>query len=222
LTRDLIWRWLFFFVGLAVLCCGVSMTIEGNVLGVGPWDVLHIALFHKIGLTIGTWSIITGLIVVVSTSLYLKEWPKVATWINMILCGLFIDFFNWILPSSPNLFFDIFYFLIGVIILGVGCAMYISPKLGAGPRDTLMIIFAKKLGGSIGKARLAMEALIAVLGWLLGGPIGVGTVIIALFTGYIVQYSLPYFQRMLDKKIHGPKNGNLETYQDVENLANES
>lgn len=221
MRRELKWKWLFFFIGLAVMSLGVSMIIEGKGLGVSSWDVLHIALFHKIGLTIGSWSVITGLAIVGSTSVVLKEWPKLATWLNMFLCGMFIDFFNWLLPNSTGIIFDVCYFLLGVLVLGVGCALYISPKLGAGPRDTLMMIFAKKFGGSIGKARLCMEALIALIGWLLGGPIGVGTIIIALFTGYIVQLSLPYFERKLETKIHGVNHEEVISHKDIENLAKE-
>ncbi|RHW40200.1 YitT family protein [Lysinibacillus yapensis] len=216
------WKWLFFFSGLAVLCLGVSMTIKGKVLGVSPWDVLHIALFEKVGLTVGSWSVITGLIVLGSTSLYLKEWPKLATWLNMFLCGVFIDFFNWLLPSSTNSLSSALYFLLGVVILGVGCALYISPNLGAGPRDTLMIIFAKKFAGSIGKARLMMEAIIALIGWLLGGPVGAGTIIIALCTGYIVQWSLPFFRNMLEKRIQHSLDENKPSHKEMDHLAKES
>lgn len=222
MRRELKWRWLFFFVGLAIMSLGVSMIIEGKALGVGSWDVLHIALFKKMGLSIGSWSIITGLLIVVSTSLYLKEWPKVATWINMISCGMFIDFFNWLLPTSNAMVTDVIYYLLGVIVLGIGCALYISPNLGAGPRDTIMIIIAKKFGGSIGKARLLMETSVAFLGWLLGGPIGIGTVIIALFTGYIVQLFLPIFQRMLNDRIQEPVLNNVLSRQDTETLAKDS
>lgn len=218
MKKELIWKWLFFFVGLAVMSFGVSMIIKGKALGVGSWDVLHIALFEKIGLTIGSWSVITGFVIVGSTSLILKEWPKLATWLNMILCGPFIDFFNWILPNTASVVFDVFYFLMGIIVLGVGCGLYISPRLGAGPRDTLMMLFAKKFAGSIGRARLAMETSIAMIGWLLGGPIGVGTVIIALFTGYVVQISLPFFENMLETKLNNKGQDNDFSHQ---NLAKE-
>ena len=221
MKRELKWKWLFFFVGLAVMSFGVSMIVEGKALGVGPWDVLHIALFQSVGLSIGSWAVITGVVIVGSTSLLLKEWPKLATCLNMILCGVFIDFFTWLLPNSTWVLFDVFYFLAGVIVLGVGCALYISPKLGAGPRDTLMILFAKKFGCSIGNARLAMEALIAIIGWSLGGPIGVGTIIIAFFTGYIVQFSLPFFERMLKKRINSEGRANDLSPKNIDHLAKE-
>ena len=222
MKRDLKWKWLFFFVGLAVMSLGISMIIEGEALGVGPWDVLHIALFERIGLTVGSWSVITGLIIVVSTSLLLKQWPKLATWLNMLLCGVFIDFYNWILPNSTSIISDIIYFLLGVIILGVGCALYISPKLGAGPRDSLMILFVKKFGWSIGNVRLSIEILIAVIGWSLGGPVGIGTVGIALFTGYIVQFSLPFFEKMLQNKLNGVSRANTISHKNLKELVKES
>ena len=221
MRRELKWKWLFFFVGLAVMSLGVSMIIKGKALGVGPWDVLHIALFKNIGLTVGSWSVITGVVIVGSTSLLLKEWPRLATLFNMFLCGMFIDFYNWLLPNSSGVIFDVIYFVMGVIVLGVGCALYISPKLGAGPRDTLMILFAKKFGCSIGNARLAMEAMIAIIGWSLGGPIGVGTIIIALFTGYIVQISLPFFERMLKVKIDSEGRKDVLSDKDIDHLAKE-
>lgn len=223
MKNDLKWRWLFFFIGLAVLCLGVSMTIKGKVLGVSPWEVLHIALVGKVGLTVGSWSVITGLLVVAASSLYLKEWPKFATWLNMFLCGIFIDFFNWLLPDPSAFIYEALYFLIGVMLLGVGCALYISPNLGAGPRDTIMIILAKKLGGSIGKARLMMEAVIAFIGWFLGGPVGLGTIIIALCTGYIVQFFLPFFRKMLEKRIrHSNGQNEIAPNKNLDHLAKES
>ena len=73
------------------------MTIKGQRLGVGPWDVLHIGLFRNFGLTIGTWGIITGFMIIAATAIVLKRWPKFGTWLNMILTGLFIDLFNWLI-----------------------------------------------------------------------------------------------------------------------------
>src|SRR5690606_30164868 len=128
---------------------------------------------------------------------------RLATWLNMLLCGSFIDLFNWLLPNTDILILEIAYFVFGVIILGIGCALYISPNLGAGPRDTIMILIVEKVGGSIRMARLIMESTATLIGWLLGGPVGVGTIIIALCTGYIIQAALPFFRNLLEKKIAG-------------------
>lgn len=199
------WRWTFFIVGMIIMSLGITMSIKGKIVGTSPWDVLHVGLFQNFGLTIGTWSIITGLIIIVSTSLVLKEWPKMGTWLNMLLIGLFIDVFNWLLPSTDIYTLQIAYFIVGVLILSFGCGMYIAPNMGAGPRDTLMMLLVEKFGGTIKSARMSIEVLVTILGWLLGGPVGVGTVAIALTSGYIVQYSLPYCRKVLLKCI-----GNME------------
>lgn len=98
------WRWLFFIAGLIILAFGISLTIKGQLLGIGPWDVLHVGLYLNVGLTIGSWSIISGLVIVIGTAIGTKRFPKIGTWLNMILIGLFIDFFNWLLPDLASYF----------------------------------------------------------------------------------------------------------------------
>ena len=205
MRRVIGWRWTFFIVGMIIMSLGITMSIKGKIIGTSPWDVLHVGLFQNFGLTIGTWSIITGLLIIASTSLVLKEWPKMGTWLNMLLIGLFIDVFNWLLPTTDVYVLQIAYFIVGVLILSFGCGMYIAPNMGAGPRDTLMMIIVEKFGGTIKSARMGIEVLVTILGGLLGGPVGVGTVLIALTSGYIVQYSLPYCRKVLMKCI-----GNME------------
>lgn len=184
---------------------GITMVIKGEGVGTGAWDVLHIALYKTFGLTIGSWTIITGIIIITFTSIMMKEFPKMGTWINMVLCGLFIDFCYWLLPDTDSLLFQLIYFFVGLLILGFGCGMYIAPNLGAGPRDSLMMWIVDRLGGSIKVARISIELIVALVGWILGGPFGVGTIIIAVFSGYIVQFSLPYCRKMLLKLIGDTK-----------------
>nr|WP_106783346.1 YitT family protein [Lysinibacillus timonensis] len=191
------WRWGFFIIGILVMTLGITMIIKGQDVGTSAWDVLHVALFDNFGLTIGTWNILTGLIIITFTSIMAKKLPKIGTWINMILCGFFIDMYYWILPNATSMTSQIIYFLLGIVVLGFGCGMYIAPNLGAGPRDTLMMWIVEKLGGSIKIARMIIELVVAALGWILGGPLGVGTVVIAVFSGYVVQFSLPYCRKML-------------------------
>lgn len=205
MRKILLWRWAFYFIGLLVLSLGISMTIKGQKLGVGPWDVLHVGLHQNYGLSIGTWSIITGLIIIVLTALVLREWPKIGTWLNMLLLGIFIDLFNWLLPDFTALGTQMLVFIAGIVVMGYGAGIYISPNIGAGPRDGLMLLLVEKTGASIKKIRTTLEVLIALIGWLFGGPIGVGTVLIALFLGQIVHYTLPQCRNML-LKIIGDQN----------------
>src|SRR5690625_2488273 len=103
MRKAFIFRWLFFFVGLMIMGLGVTLTIKGQLFGVGSWDVLHIGLFKNLGLSIGLWSIIMGILIITIASIGLRELPKLGTFMNMLFVGIFIDFFIWLLPD-PNTF----------------------------------------------------------------------------------------------------------------------
>ena len=181
---------------------GITLTIKGQVFGVSPWDVLHIGLYRNFGLTIGQWSGLTGMFIVVTTSLYLKQWPRIATWINMIGISFLIDLYNWLLPDTTAFTGELVYFIAGFFILSIGCGLYISANLGAGPRDTVMMIIVERFGGTVRRARMIMEVFAVICGWLLGGPVGIGTIILALGSGYIIQPSLCYFKQQLARMIN--------------------
>ena len=200
MRSELKWRWSFFFIGISVMSLGITMTIKGKALGTSPWDVLHIGMFRQFGLSIGSWSILVGLFIILGTSLYLKAWPKLATWLNMLLIGTFIDFFNWVLPSTSKFGLELTYFILGFLVMSIGCGLYISAELGAGPRDTIMMIIASK-GYSVRTGRMIMEVGAVTTGFLLGGPVGIGTIILALGTGYVIQPSLLYFKKILNQRI---------------------
>ncbi|MEK4630034.1 MAG: YitT family protein [Solibacillus sp.] len=203
MSKKFKWQWGSFFAGLIVMSLGVTMTIKGNIVGTSPWDVLHIGLFKQFGLTIGTWSILMGLFIICVTSIYLKRWPKLATWLNMLLIGTFIDIFNWLLPNATIFFWEIAYFIAGFFVMSIGCGLYIAASLGAGPRDTVMMIIASK-GYSVKTGRMVMEVVAGITGWILGGPVGLGTILLALGTGYVIQPSLFYFKGKLEQIIGEP------------------
>lgn len=199
--RALFYRWLFFISGLIVLALGFTMIIKADRLGIGPWDVLNVGLFKNFGLTIGTWAILVGLAVIVSTMLFTRKIPQIGTFLNMLLIGVFIDIFNWMIPDVETLTAQIAMFLVGLFIGGYGVGLYVAPRIGAGPRDSLMLLLVEKTGLSISVIRTSMEVSVAFIGWLLGGPVGIGTIAVALFTGKIVQISLPQFERLLKRLI---------------------
>ncbi|MGN7408248.1 YczE/YyaS/YitT family protein [Sporosarcina sp. SAFN-010] len=193
------WRWTFFIVGQMFLSLGIAMTIKGQLLGIGPWDVLHVGLYQNIGLSIGTWSIITGLLIVLITAASQKKWPKYGTWLNMLLLGTFIDLFNWLLPDVTSIAAQVVFFVTGVVIMSYGIGLYVSPNMGAGPRDSLMLLIVHKFNISVKIVRTSIEVIVALLGWALGGPVGIGTVLIALLIGQFVHYAMPQCQRLLLK-----------------------
>ncbi len=193
------WRWTFYLAGLVILALGITMTIKGYRLGIGPWDVFHVGLNKRFGLTIGTWSILTGLVIIGGTAVVLKELPKIGTWLNMILLGVFIDIFNWLIPDFESLIPQTIIFIIGVVVMSYGIGIYMSPNIGAGPRDSLMLVFVERFGFSIKRVRTSIEVIVAIGGWVLGGPVGVGTVFIALLIGQFVHYTLPQSKALLLK-----------------------
>ena len=197
--KELVWRWLFFVGGITLMAFGISLTIKGQAIGIGPWDVLHVGLYNHLGLTIGTWAILTGVIIVLVTMIGTKRLPQLGTIINIICIGSLIDLFNWLLPEPTTFISQLIWFLLGVVIMSIGIGIYVSPNIGAGPRDSLMLLIVKKTGWSIKWVRTFLELTVALVGWLLGGPIGLGTILIALLLGQIVHYTLPWSQQLLKK-----------------------
>ncbi len=190
-------RWAVFILGLLVLAFGISLTIKGKFLGIGPWDVFHYGLFTKFGFTIGTWSIISGLLLLFISSVFNKAWPQMGSFLNMMLLGLFIDLFNWMLPSIDNLAGATIAFIIGVVLMGYGIGLYVSADFGAGPRDSFMLLIVEKMGWSIPLVRNGIEVIVFLVGWMLGGPVGVGTVLIAFGLGPILGFSIPQCKKLM-------------------------
>lgn len=196
-TREHIIRWLFFMLGLAILALGITLTIKAKDLGISPWDVFHYGLYLQFGLTIGTWSIIAGLVIVLTTAIITKSYPKIGTYLNMVLIGIFIDFFNWILPSVETLWIEMILLVLGIIITACGVGLYVAPGLGAGPRDSVMLNLSDKFGWKVSTCRNGIEVIVFVIGWLLGGPVGLGTIFIVFTLGTIVGYTIPIADKFL-------------------------
>ncbi|SDN68577.1 YitT family protein [Bacillus sp. OK048] len=201
MRKEWICRWTFFIFGLIVFGLGIALTVEGKSIGIGPWDVFHYGLFLRIGLSIGTWSIIMGFLLLTVSSIATKKLPKIGAFLNMLLIGLFTDFFLWLLPSINSVIGAVIFFTIGAILMGVATGIYMSAELGSGPRDGIMLLIIGKTGWSIQRVRSGMEVLVLILGWALGGPVGIGTVIIAFLLGPVVGISLPQSKKLLKSLI---------------------
>lgn len=179
-------------------------------LGSAPWDVLHIGLTLQLGLTVGSWSIIMGFLIIGVTSFLTKEWPQLGAFINMVLVGVFIDIFLWLLPAPEGFALKLAMLLLGIIIIGYGIGLYIAPKLGAGPRDSLMLALTLRTGWKVQWVRSSMEVIVLTAGWLLGGPVFIGTLLFCFGIGSVVGFTMPQCQRMVDILIErGSKNENF-------------
>src|SRR5690625_3661074 len=186
---------------MIILSFGVTLTIKGRLLGLAPWDVLHYGLWQTFGLTIGSWAIIVGAIIVIFTAVALKRLPKLGVYINMFTIGIFIDVFNFLLPEVDGWVMHGIAFTAGVVVMAFGIAFYITPNLGAGPRDTLMLFFIEKFNMKLSSARNLMEAFALVGGFLLGGPVFIGSFVIVFLLGKLIEKFLPVTRRMLVKFI---------------------
>lgn len=181
---------------------GIVLVIQAD-LGSAPWDVLNIGLYKAIGLTIGSWSIIVGVFVLSTSAFLAKAFPKLGAFLNMLLCGIFIDMYLLIpwLQTPKTLPGQMMMLISGIIIMAYGMAIYISANVGTGPRDSLMLIIMEKTKIKVQWIRFIMEISVLLVGWMLGGPVGIGTIIFCLTIGYITGFALPQCQKITDSLI---------------------
>jgi len=173
-------------LGYAIYGLSIALIIQAG-LGTGPWAVLAVALADISGTTPGTMIIATGVVVLLGAVL-LREKIGWATLGNILFIGPWTDLFLFILPSlEENLWLQIPGMLIAVVLSGIATAVYISVNGGAGPRDSLMLAVSRTTGQSVQLSRGIIEVLVVILGWILEGPVGVGTLAFALLIGPLVQ-----------------------------------
>lgn len=183
-------------LGALVSAVGIVLMLQANV-GLEPWSVLQEGMSNTFGITYGTASMIVGA-VVVAVSLLCGEPIGLGTILNIILCAIFIDgllALNWI-PQMDTLWGGLLMLAAGLEILVIGTWLYMRTALGSGPRDSLMVALARKTGRSVGICRATVEIAVIVAGWLLGGQVGVGTVISAVGLGSLfnLNFKLLRFQ----------------------------
>lgn len=199
-------QWFVYLIGLLIMAFGVVLVIRAD-LGSAPWDVLHIGLNKQFGLTIGSWSIIIGIIVLGTSTIIEKELPKLGAFLNMILVGIFMDIYL-ILPwlKTPTTFIGQLLMLVaGIIIMAYGMAIYVSANRGTGPRDSLMLALMKKTKIKVQWIRLFMEIAVLAIGWLLGGMIGIGTIIYCLTIGHVTGIALPQCQKIVNSWVENKR-----------------
>jgi len=173
--------------GFFLFALGVVLTISANI-GYGPWEVFHVGLAYQTGLSIGIASIFAGIALLVIVVLC-KEKFGLGTVTGMVLTGLFVDLIIYIdvIPVSPNIAIGIAMLIVGLFIVSMGTYFYIRSAFGAGPRDNLMVVLTRKTKLPIGVCRGMVEVTATLVGWLLGGMVGIGTIISAFAIGFCVQ-----------------------------------
>ncbi|PLR66591.1 membrane protein [Bacillus sp. UMB0893] len=187
--ESMIYRLAFFVIGLFVLAFGVTLTIQAD-LGAGAWDALNVGLTDQIGLTVGSWIFIVGILVILLNAIIMREAPKVLGVFTILLVGFFVDF--WMLYvfqdfSIQNMMLKVVILLSGILLIAIGVSIYLQTSFPANPIDQLMITLHKRFGLSLMAAKTIGEVGALVLALLFAGPIGLGTIIITFAIGPLIQ-----------------------------------
>jgi uncharacterized membrane protein YczE len=175
--------------GLALFGVGISLQIESR-LGNPPWDAFHQGVANQVGLGIGTVIILTGIALLVLVWIPLRQKPGLGTVLNALEIGLVANLVLDAIPRVELLALRIPMLLGGILLVALGSALYIGSGLGPGPRDGIMTGLAAR-GVQIRIARTIIEVTVLVVGWLLGGQVGIGTVLFAVAIGPLVQPLMP-------------------------------
>jgi uncharacterized membrane protein YczE len=177
------------YAGLALYGASMALLVR-STLGVTPWDVLHQGLARHLGWSLGTVTIVVGAVVLVLW-IPLRQVPGIGTVSNVVVIGLAVDGTLAVLPEPSALAARIGFVVAGVLLNAVATAAYIGVHLGPGPRDGLMTGLVARTGGSVRLVRTGIEAAVVLTGWLLGGTLGLGTVVYALAIGPLAHLLMP-------------------------------
>jgi uncharacterized membrane protein YczE len=190
-------RVLILFFGLAIFGLGDGLIIQSG-LGNAPWSVLAQGISLKSGLSIGTSTLIVGSLVL-ALWIPLRERPGFGTLSNIIIISLFIEIATNIFPKQDELLPGLIFTLVGIAMVGIGSALYITCGLGPGPRDGAMTGLHQRTGVRVGRVRLGLEVVVSIAGALLGGTLGLGTLLFALLIGQSVAISFGLLARLTSK-----------------------
>ena len=183
--------------GLAIFGLGDGMIIQSG-LGNAPWSVLAQGISLKSGLSIGTSTLIIGALVL-SLWIPLKERPGFGTLANILIISLFIEIGTKIFPLQEGILTGLIFTFLGITLVGIGSALYITCGLGPGPRDGAMTGLHQRTGVRVGRVRLGLEVIVSIAGAALGGTLGLGTLLFALFIGQSVAISFGTLARLTSK-----------------------
>lgn len=203
------WRVVNLLLGLLLFGMSLGLLVRAG-LGLAPWDVLHQGLAQRSGLSLGTVVIVVS-VLVLAAWIPLRQRPGVGTVANALLVGLFTDLTLTLLPPAGSLGAGITLLVMGTVMNALGTALYVGAGLGPGARDGLMVGLAAR-GYSLRVVRTGIEVAVLAIGWLLGGTVGVGTVVFALAVGPLVHRLMPLFavrsdhagSGKVDPAVHAP------------------
>jgi uncharacterized membrane protein YczE len=176
-------------IGLCLYGVSMAMMVRAN-LGLDPWDVLTQGVAPRIGFSFGVTVNLIGLVVLLLW-LPLRQRPGIGTVLNIAVIGTVTDIALFMIPQPQWIGARIVLLMSGIVLNGIAGGAYIGAGLGAGPRDGLMTGFCSRTGYPVKIVRSVIELTVAGVGWMLGGTVGLGTLLYAASIGWIVHHALP-------------------------------
>lgn len=177
------------FTGFIIIAFGIELMRRAN-LGLNPWGIFHSGIALATGISFGRAAQLTGLVLIILSSLY-RYYPGIGTILNMMFIGYFVDLihsFELMMTVEDSFLVSLFVLLLGNIVFSFGIYFYLTARLGAGPRDGVMLALMKITGKGPEIIKTSLEAFVLITGFLLGGDLGIGTVILALTGGVILRF----------------------------------
>ncbi len=199
-------RLLQLYIGLVLYGVSTALFVHAN-LGADPWDVFHLGVAKQLGISFGTVIILTGAAVLLLW-IPIRQMPGLGTVSNVIVLGLAADATLAVLPPLESMLARSALLAGAIVLNAIATGMYIGAGFGPGPRDGLMTGLHARTGWSLRGIRTAIELSVLLIGWLLGGKFGVGTVIYALSIGPLIQLCLPWFSQPVSRNAVSPPPGN--------------
>ncbi|CAM3273976.1 membrane protein YczE [Klebsiella quasipneumoniae] len=191
-------RLLQLYIGLVLYGVSTALFVHAN-LGADPWDVFHLGVAQQLGISFGTVIILTGAAVLLLW-IPIRQMPGLGTVSNVIVLGLAADATLAVLPPLESLVARSALLVVAIVMNAIATGMYIGAGFGPGPRDGLMTGLHARTGWSLRGIRTAIELSVLLIGCLLGGKFGVGTVIYALSIGPLIQLCLPWFSQPVRRR----------------------
>ena len=187
-------NYFYYAVGIVILTLGVTFTIQSD-LGVSPFDALLVGLSTDIGLTIGSWEIIIAMILIGCNSILNQQKPEFIGLLTAFITGISLDLWRFLLIDfvTPDLWISkIVCFSIGLIVAGLGTAVYLQVNFAPIPVDRFMLIICERTKMNIGLSKTCIYLLFLSLSFLFNGPIGIGTILAVCFGGPILHYFMTF------------------------------
>ena len=193
-------QYVIFILGLILFGLGNAIAVKVKHVGLHPWEVLNVALYQHFGLTIGTWGVICGLLLVIISFFTARKYIRIGTFLNALLIGPIMDFFLWVdfLPEPTHSWVDYPIIFCAIVIAGIGGGMYVAAGLGAGPRDGFMLSISNKTKLSVSQARILVESFVLIIGFILGGPVFIATFFYTFIQSPVFQRSMSIFNSLIE------------------------